>query len=292
MRYESTVNTVNWLVHQMSKNLNIPLAYVKNTTLNEILHYWEGEVPPLNESFMQGICIGNGGSKPIQSAHGTSTTTPHDQSPLNSGLFKMQPFVVRPKTNDLTADQRANYAGRVEAEINGIAYWMYYIKFIKLADNSINRNIYKTTNGKSAPKVFISAEEHLKPRPNDVVHADDEEGNMENLSEAESVWVEKPITITFNAFDIEEYRNAIKILYGTAEPPVIDELGLLTFGKRTRSFTDSTLGTYTFVDAVNAQIAVHVSVSFDFTRGLNNISYVFDIGCGEPLPIGSYANGG
>lgn len=291
MQYESIVNTVNWSVHQMCKNLNIPLSHIKNTTLNEVLKYWEGEVPPLHESFMQGFCIGNGGSKPVSSPNGVTTAVPHDQSPLNNGLFRMQPFVVRPKSNDLTSEERKNYAGRVEMTIGAVEYWAYYIKLIKLTDDSINKNIYKTTDGVGPSTVFVPAEEHLRPTPKDVVHAVDEQGNMENISKSYTVWIEKPITIEFTTFDIEEYRNATKILYGTSEPVVIDELGLLTFGQRARSFTDSINGTYTVMDAVNAQIAVFVSTYFDFTRGSSNISYVFNIGNGEPLPIGSYGDG-
>jgi hypothetical protein len=286
MQYESVVNTVNWTVHQLSKNLNIPLSYTQNTTINEILDYWVGEVPPISESFMQGFCIGNGGSKPVTSANGTATTVPHDQSPLNSGLYNMQPFVLRPKSNDLTSEQRANYAGRVLKTINGKEYWAYYIKLITLVDNSISKNIYKTTDGSGEAKPFIPAEEHLYPVPHDVVLPVDEEGNMENLSISHSVWVEKPITINFNSFDIEEYRNAIKILYGATEPAVIDEIGLLTFGKRSRTFSDKS-GSYSITDAVNAQIAVFISVAFDFTRQFSNISTVFNIGNGEPLRIGT-----
>lgn len=288
MQYESIVNTVNWSVHQLCKNLNIPLSPIKNTTLNEILKYWEGEVPPTHESFLQGFCIGNGGAKEYTSPNGVSSTIDHDRSPLNSGLYKMQPFVIRPKTNDLTSEQRANYAGRVSQTINGIEYWAYYIKLTKLADASINKNIYKTSNGTGPSTVFVPAEENLKPTPKDVVHAVDETGNMENISKSYTVWVEKPMIIEFNAFDIEEYKNVIKILYGTSEKPVINEIGLLTFGKRERQFTDGVNGTYSVTDAVNAQIAIYVAVSLSFTHGLKNISYVFNIGNGEPLPIGDY----
>lgn len=274
----NVVRTLEAGAIQTMHQTGVALPLVENTTLNQKY----GVAPALDivagDKFsFNYVAIGNGGHDTLVGKNGFKKWEAIPHLPNHAALYNGLPFIVRPETNDLTPDKRVNYRMRRVFEIPNLGRFVgYYLRVVDKSLATITREERRTLDGNTTAVPYVPDLNALNPqRP------------LLNVGEAlvaagdyMAVSCKMPFTMTTD--EIDEFREACKLLYGDHGYAVISEMALVNGVDRTVKVAHLN-GELTYTEAVRATVTAFTksAIVADYFR--NGISMVMDVGAAEPL---------
>lgn len=259
---------------------NRQYPYLPNTTLNELLKFEADSAP-------QGVipranywAIGRDGTV-AKDINGRLAMVATYHSIKDTGLFEFMPFARRLKANDLSFEERAKYAGRVESiddkgnEI--VTYWLKRIpepeeplllKKITVVDGVMNEDAYYPQSADMYPE-----KPTLKP-----------DGANEVYSEF--ITTSDKIVCSLDRDEIEEVINASFGHFGSIDLSTITELAIVQGVDKEVTRVDSKGQPFTFNECVGAQIATHCCKANGSLLGEEKFEMVFDSAVTDAMAIG------
>ena len=249
----------------------------------------------------QYLCIGNGGHKVIVGGNtngtgganpspnpnvGTSTnaipfTIPVDHMATDTGLYNMIPFLGRPVSKGLSISERRDYGLRRTIMLNGELWEFYFARKLKRDRLTPTINITHVVDGESSTSEFVPTINNLKP-----VHPT--EDTSYNGSYA-SVTV--PVEVVWNEKQIQDIRDACRVLYGTENVAIISEISICSGVEKpiTQKYPNSgpqtpvNVATNTFFEAVACQVVMHITTYIPINFSEREYKLEMDFGATEPL---------
>lgn len=258
--------------------LGLPIDVIPNTTLNQKFGINPKTRITADEKY-QAIyfCIGDGGHDQSKTANQPAITVPVDHDPSDCALYHHMPFVLRPLNNDLTDTERSRYRLRRIENHGGVDYAAYYAR--KMTYENTTRIVLESVNkGVSTVLPYDYTERNLSPvRPELPVRQVVTASNTK-------MKVSTGASIVFDEFDVREYRNVCKIIYGSARVSVISEMCAVAAVDDTTYVNDAG---QRFPELKGATVISFFSTyqSMDFSNG--GFTEVLELGEKTPLPTNS-----
>jgi hypothetical protein len=275
---ESSTRTVYGVRVQTCLELNIPMEYPANSTLNEKFGIQASTIPAATDRpYLGGYVIGNKGHTLVLGAEGVAKPSPVQHSATDAALYGHLPFVLRPVNNDLTSTERAKYVLRKEEVHNGQTYAAYYLRRIDLSAVTSVMETKTVTNGVEQVTPFVPNSSNLNPTP-PVVN-----NQGVNVVDGTYVTAHAKLSLSMTQWEIDELKNVGLVLYNDSGFAIISEIGLCTFVDKTVQVTASGGGTFNFKEAIGCQIASHIPalVPADFSN--TGVIQELKVGATEPL---------
>lgn len=262
---------------QTALQLGLPYTPAAKTTLNEKFDIQanadlQGDIPHVHY-----FCIGNKGHQVITGADGIPYTSPIQHRAKDAALFNHIPFVVRKPDNDLSIDQRENYALRKREVYNGEEYVVYYLKRIDLSEVVLNMEYNQVVDGDTTTKPFTPTNDALNPTqpemPNSGVITTD--GTYLSVSAI--------IDLVFNDNDVQELINVARVIYDNEQMAVISEIGLSSGIDRVVSADNANGQSFNYREAIAVQIATHITGYYPVGYTNQGFSLQVEAGSTEPM---------
>lgn len=262
---------------QAAKLTGRPYDYPKYTTLNEAL--------AINETLHQDLttlpnlgylAIGRGAHRhhiEDQSGLDVIDAIPHETT--DTGLFMQLPFVMRQLNNDLSPEDRRDYALRRKETHNGEDYWCYYlkrIKFDKVAPEIFHDN---TQDGVTTSRPFAYTSNDLNPVPPELPP----EGVV--VTSADVIRISSKFQLHFDERDTSELYNVMRIKYNS-KSAVISELAICS-GTDKEVSIEIAGGNAKMKEAIGVQVIAFISTHYDLSKSNRGFIHEFEFGEGEPL---------
>lgn len=259
--------------------LNKPFTVVPNSTLNQKFNLFAAQVPSTNEYPKLGyIGIGNKGMSYESVAGNFILTTSIPHLARHAGNYNFIPFIVRPVSNDISAQERLKYRLRVPTTIGGQQYVVYYLRVLELSNVVPTIELRNVNEGIITNTPFVPDLSDLSP-----VHPVLSNPNLNNPNGDYLVSTAK-ITFLLNQADITNIMEACQILYGDPRYAVINEICLVTGLDKTQSGVfGGTTSNYT--DVIAAQVTAFISQNHVLTNSTSEIEIGLNVGSVEPLLI-------
>ena len=256
--------------------LGIPYQPAENTTLNEKFNVEPAADLGNALPHVQYFCIGNGGHRVIVGADNIPYTSPLNHRAKDAALFNHIPFVIREADDDLTIDQREQYALRRREVINGVDYVAYYLKRMNVQQVSMVMQHTSVIEGNSTTTPFVPTSDELNPTPPElpstgVITTD---GNYLTSSAI--------VPVLFDENDVRELVNVAQILYENDQRAVISEIGLCSGIDRVVTAEGPT-GQFNYREAVGVQIASHITGYYPVGYSNRGFELQVEAGATEPM---------
>jgi hypothetical protein len=274
---EQIVRTYNAGYLQTSQLLGLPVTILPNTTVNEKLDIHDnisiaaGEIPT-----MKYVVIGNGGHAMTVGADGIPTLGVKPHRPKDAGLYSYLPFILREPSNDLAAVERVNYRLRRLETHGGVTYVAYYAKVLNLS--AVNPQLeYRQVSGDVTTSTpFIPSVADLSPTPPAIGP------NGVLVTSGDYIATTAKVPFTMSLTEVEEFKNACNIIYGSDRYAIISEIGLCSGVDRavTGDFNGSTQG---YTDAIAVQILNFINAFIPAEFNNSAVNLTFDVGAVEPM---------
>ena len=258
--------TIYQLDLDMYKQIGRPYRLLPNTTLNEKFNVLPAFDLADRYPTLKYLCIGSGGSNIVN-----NVLVHSEHSPINGALFKHTPFVMRTTDNDLLPDERLKYRLRVTSRVNGVDYYIYYMKVID--DIHMENKLFEVTssNGELVLSFFDTNNANiLTPIPMDT-------SNILNVSQSRYIVRSNKLMFKLTTEEILEIENASNLLYGT--PARLTEIGVCT------GIEDSSLG---YLEVGGCQISYHVKIDLEMGILINDgkeVLRTIEVGGGRSMEI-------
>lgn len=252
----------------------------QSTTLNEKFNI-VADALPQNDVWptLKYMAVGVGGRQLAAGAEGIIKTTPIPHLPTHAAMYRQVPFVLRRTTQDLTAEQRANYALRREETHNGISYYAYYLRRIDLTNSGTSLFRTSKVNGVETTVPYVPNNSNLNPTVPELPSS----GAVQTLTDGDYVSVSAMLTLSLTPFDVVELIEVAKVLFGSEDYAVISEIGLVTGIDRTVNVTGTGGVQISFNEAVHAQISTFISADNSLTNATDGLELLVDVGATESL---------
>lgn len=258
--------------------LGLPIEIIQNTTLNEKFDINKKTQITADEKY-QAIyfCIGDGGHDQSKTANQPAITVPVDHDPSDCALYHHMPFVLRPLNNDLTETERSRYRLRRIETHGGVQYVAYYAR--KMTYENTTRIVLESVNkGVSSVLPYTYTTSNLNPkRPELPVRQVVTASNTK-------MKVSTGASIVFDEFDVREYRNVCKIIYGSARISVISEMCVVAAVDDIAHMNDKG-EKYSELKGATVISFFSTYQSMDFSNG--GFTEVLELGEKTPLPTNS-----
>lgn len=268
---DNVTPTLYGILLQSSLYLNIPLAVLEFTTLNEKFNIQSGIMPPPNVlPSVNYFGIGNGAHRSEIGPNGISKNTHRQHKPYEAALINHLPFVLREPTNDLTPVQRAKYALRREETHNGTRYIAYYLKRIDKLNLTATAWYTTTVDGVPKSTKYVPDSSVLNPNPDDLgppVEA------LADLVSASTV-----VNLSLTSDDVLELLNVSNVLYQDEGYAVLSEICLVSGVDRDIQVTSGVSGTINFREVIGAQVTAFINTNQDLTATNQGVDLAVDIG--------------
>ncbi len=243
----------------------------------------------------QYLCIGNGGHKVITGGNSTGTgssvnngttnaipfTVPVEHQATDTGLYNMIPFLGRTVAKGLTIAERRDYGLRRTIMKNGELWEFYFARKLKRDRLTPTINITHVVDGESSTAEFVPTINNLKP-----VHPT--EDTSYNGSYAT---VTVPVEVVWDERQIQDIRDACRVLYGTENVAIISELSICSGVEKpiVQKYPNSgpqtpvNVATNTFFEAVACQVVMHITTYIPINFSEREYKLEMDFGATEPL---------
>jgi hypothetical protein len=277
---EKSTRTVYGLYRQVCANLGIPFTLAPNTTLNELLSVQADRVPDAGVYPTVGyLSLGNGGLAASLLADGNLAMIPKVFQATNAAPYSPIPLVLRAVGNDLTPDQRANYALRRLENRNGTPYIAYYLK--RLDKTNLNAGMFLTTvvDGVKSTVPYVPDSSVLHPTPPNVSAA----GVV--TADGSYVSASAPLNVVLDANDTTELLSVFSIIYQDTNAAVISELALCSGVDLMVSVTDPGQPSFNMKEAIAVQVSDLVNIGAPLQFNADGVQFSLDMGASEPLYI-------
>lgn len=252
--------------------------YLPYSTLNEKFNVLPLEYPPAGVyPTLSYIAIGRGGMGMHAGADGKADVMIHQHKSTDAALFEHMPFSLRLLDDDLPPERRSRYAMRVQKEFHGIPYWAYYLKRVDFSQADTDLFLKRALpDGSSSVDAFVPDESNLNPVPVDL------SDSGTNLLAGYSVIASTIISLPLDSFDINEIRNASRIIKQVTGKATVTEFALCT-GTPKQINAPSQTGTFSFVEAMGVQIASFVQALYALDFLNQELTDQLELGISEPL---------
>jgi len=271
----NVTRTIYGINLQTALLLDQPFRPLPNTTLNEkfdiLPNYGISDMLPK----LRLMTIGIGGNPVIENTAINGKRGSH--RPVDGALFKHIPFILRPENNDLSENERKRYRLRKTVYTDSGAYIAYYGRLID--DIKFTNTLFQVTSVEGdnfiGPYDTLSDSNILNPVPTLNTDIFSTKGRyILNMCK---------VYFHFTQDEINEIKNAIKILYPNDNTNTITEIGFCS-----SLDVDTTYGK----ESVWTQINYFVDTNFDLELLYNlanekEIEYQVEIGGMEPLYMGA-----
>lgn len=236
--------------------------------------------------FTKYICIGNGGHKNITGssggqANGIPYTVPIPHLATDTGLYSPIPIIGRKVTNDLTIAERRRYCLRRTILVNGELWAFYFGLVLDYSHVVPTANITYVVDGQETTIEYIPTMNNLRPTPptEDVTY---------NGSYAD---VTAPVEIVWNEQQIQDIKDACRVLYGTENVAIISEIAICSGVEKpiTHKYPNSgtqtpgAVATNTFFEAVACQVVLYISTYVPIAFADREYKLELDLGATEAL---------
>jgi hypothetical protein len=275
---EKTTRTLYGMYLQTCAHLGIPFELAKNTTLNELLTIQENRVPDANVYPTLGyISLGNGGLAASLLADGALVMVPKIFEPTSAAPYSPIPLILRTLGNDLTPDQRKNYALRRLETRNNVTYIAYYLKRIDKTNLKAGMFLTTVVDGVKNTVPFVPTSAVLHPTPPvinnpGVITAD---GSYVSASAA--------LNVVLDAVDTEELMNVFNVIYQNPNAAIVSELALCSGLDLTVPVSDPGGSQFNMLEAIAVQVNDLVNIGAPLQFNADGVKFSMDIGATEPL---------
>lgn len=248
------------------------------TTVNEALNVAENQKLRPGDYPKLGLMIaGIGGHSAAVGVDNIPITAPLDHKVKDAITFKPLPFVIRPRAEDITRDQRVRYALRKEITINGSVYYAYYGRRLDLTDVVPRRKrTWIDEEGKRQVEDYQPDQSSINPQP------DTMSSTGTNITSGEAYYSSAIIKVSFTEADVRELLNVAKILYGDERYAIISEIGFCTNGNQTISIS-TPAGNENFNEAIACQVASFVTAKYEMLYSKQGFDFDAELGAIEPV---------
>jgi len=197
----------------------------------------------------------------------------YQHDPTDAAPFIPSPQILRPIANDLTPAQRAMYGLRRIETHGGEQYAAYYVRRFDTT-NVVPRMEYRTINPDKSIVVseFIPGTTNLNPVPAEVAV------NGVNTTSSQFITVSAKVEIPWSRWQIDEYLNASKIMYGTEDAAIISETAICSAVDKVIQ-----IGALSYTEAIAAYVETFAQAKIDLTSNSLDFKMLLDIGVSEPL---------
>lgn len=257
---------------------NVKHVVQPNSTLNEKFGVLEATHADENPALGY-YCIGNGGHHYDTAEGNMALPTTRYHRARDAALFKHLPFVMRELDNDLDAVTRAKYAGRTIENFGGVDYYCYWLKRVPASSDPVEVSHNVTNLDGIDTNPFIPGPEDLNPLPIEIPPEGVVPGTGETLS------VSSDVVIDFDSIDAENLREVCRIRFDNENFAIVSEIGLCSGEDKDYTFTPAAGNPYSLLEAVDVQIAIHVSCLYPMAYSNEGFKLGIDIGASEPLAV-------
>jgi hypothetical protein len=268
---DNVTPTLYGILLQSSLYINVPLTYMKFTTLNEKFNVQADVFPSVNSApSVSYFGIGNGAHTSEPGPNGLSKNKQRQHKPFEAALLNHLPFVLREPNNDLTPAQRAKYAMRREETHNGLRYIAYYLKRIEKLNVTATAWYTTVVNGEANTTKYEPDSSVLNPVPDDIgppVEA------LADLVSASTI-----IDLSLDSDDVLELLNVSNVLYADEGFAVLSEICLVSGVDRDIQVTSGVGGTVNFREVIGAQVTAFINTNQDLTAANQGVDLSVDIG--------------
>ncbi|QVW56238.1 hypothetical protein pEaSNUABM6_00102 [Erwinia phage pEa_SNUABM_6] len=262
------------------------IKYPQNSTLNEFFKLMTGKLPdPTVRPSLKYMSIGFAGHKSVK-VKTIDSFVPVAKSPTTSGMFSHVPFVLRTLDNDLSDEQRKDYAFRTQVNIDGRNYWAYYLK--RLDMRSVQTTDLETIRENGVPKTedFVYKDSDLNPVPKDLPDYDYDDDSTVEIPDGRYVQSGCDIVINWSEFDIQEYLNVAAILLGDAGSAIVSEIALCSGVDFTTSGESATGSPFAYEEAIGVQVLYHISLFTNLAQTNDQLGLTIRVGQPAPFYLG------
>lgn len=280
MAIETITRTIMSGYVQNHLNLNLPYRPVEFTTLNEKLNISPDVLPlPSDRMAFNAFCIGNGGHRNEIGPDGTHLQVPRQQRATNLAPFALMPLVVRDPSQDLAASQRSRYALRtIITGLDNKPYIAYFARRFDKSEAVVKMTQFRIENGVIVETSdFVPTLDNLNPTPSDLTN------QGVNVVDGRYVRSSCTVDISFTAEDVEELKNAARIMKGSETYAFFTEMGVLMGVDKVVSVTTPGQSSFNFNESISTVLTNHLSVNYQalyFNRGFD---LALNFGSTEPL---------
>jgi len=275
---KTTVTTIYGAFLQACQFFKQKFVLVPNTTLNEKFGFMAGIAPADTEMpTVQWVAIGKWGHRNAQGADGQPYTAANQHLPSDAGLYSQIPWIVRPLSQGLTANERKQYAGRVVKDVNGVPHELWYLRAVDLSTATPAMTINIKVDGKVQSKPFVPDAANLSPTPPVI-----QTGEVLTAS-GEYLAVKSVIDIIITAPEIEAIIEGCRILFDSEAYAIISEIALVSGVQRQNTGRGAGNNNIQYVEAIAAQICGILTTYYSLPAANSQIRETMTLGTSDPM---------
>lgn len=218
-------------------------------TVNERYQVHHATAVPSTSTLKYGwFCAGIGGNDFTKSSGGLIARIAVPMSAEDTGIYKPNPFVVRPINADLTQSERAamGLSGRYKVTgVGNVEYWGYYLKKYIVPNTPPTIKKIVVTDGVQSITDFVANSTNNAPIPPILPVG---QANSTNGTYYSPSFI---IDLSLSDAEFEEYQAAAEAIYGSRDYGYISEIGMVAGYEASVPVLNASLnpaaGTYTEV---------------------------------------------
>lgn len=277
---KTTTSTIYGAYLQACLFFDQPFELTPFTTLNEKFGVQSGIAPAAGEMpVTKYLAIGNQGHRNATGASGQPYTTSNQHLPSDAALYNMIPFHVRLQTNDLTQNERNQYGLRKEMEINGLKYWLYYLKRLDISTSRPAMTVNVKVNGKVSSRPFVPDSNNLNPVPPLL------QGDEVTTSSGEYLAIKSVIEVVLSATEIEAIIEGCRILYDEEGYAIISEIGLVSGVDRQVTGQAAGNNAIQYTEVIAAQVVGILNTYHSLPASNSQVKETMTLGTSDPMLI-------
>lgn len=210
---------------QTAQLQQLPLAIPKITTLNHKYNIFPDEVPNDGEvPALKYWGIGNKGHMNTSGVDGIGLSREAQFLSTNMDLYGHMPVALRLPDNDFSTLERERYRHRgiYVHKTTGVRYIAYWLRVIDTATSPV-RVVYVSNDAGNEKSIdFVPNESDLSPTVPPLTN------NGLYVATGDYIRASSLRTMTMTQADLDEYVNAVNIIYGDPQYAIATELMLVT----------------------------------------------------------------
>ncbi len=217
-------------------------------------------------------------------SQGITRMVVNQHMPIDGNAFTPIPLVARQMDNDLTDEERKKYRTRTIKNIDGVDHILYWTKLMGFEEfNPVLKLAEKDeVTGNESVEDYIPKQEDLNPEPIDLSNIGSVPVSNQYINATGKV------DLSFVSDEMEELKNACRILYGDAGIAALSEF-YIAFGRETMTEGKIGKGGTGFVrynELLSTVIAYHITETHARDTNANNaLNLFFDLGSSVPMII-------
>lgn len=244
---------------QVANQLGIRHNVLPHTTLNEKFGFRPDDKSS-NAHVVECFCIGFGGHRGYMSNLNVYLSTSIDHYPDHAALYRHLPFLIREPGNDLSADERNKYAGRVLLTDPDGKTWIAYMLKV-LSKENLSVGSYRSVR---APDGTVTSDEYtpdssaLNPTPPKL-----DVNNIDKVVTSSTFYnANAELDLSLTPADCAELMTVARVLYRDEQYALVSEYGIVSGSFATVSGDNGLGGQIQYRELIQSQI-----VNFLTNRG-------------------------